>query len=158
MDSVALKTLHEEMLNDSRMVSDALQKALARFERGDDAGHESCAHQLSRLYNAFEQAGLRVAKTFENNIDDEKGWHGALLTRLTISIQGIRPALIPETLKMPLSELRGFRHVFVHAYDLRLDPEKLALLLKYARHVSEEFPALIEKFILSVATEQQIEL
>jgi uncharacterized protein YutE (UPF0331/DUF86 family) len=59
---------------------------------------------------------------------------------------------------MPLSELRGFRHVFVHAYDLRLDPEKLALLLKYARQVSEEFPALIEKFILSVAIEQQIEL
>jgi hypothetical protein len=44
MDSLALKTLHEEMLNDSRMVSDAFKKALARLERGDEAGHESCAH------------------------------------------------------------------------------------------------------------------
>ena len=158
MDSVALRTLHEEMRNDCRMVSDAFQKALARFERGDDVGYESCAHQLSRLYNAFEQTGLRVAKAFENNIDDEKGCHGALLTRLTIPIPGIRPALIPESLKLPLTELRGFRHVFVHAYDLRIDPEKLALLLKYARQVSEEFPASIEKFIRTVATEQRIEL
>jgi hypothetical protein len=158
MDSLELKTLREEMSNDSRMVSDAFQKALARYEMGGEAGYESCAHQLSRLYNAFEQAGLRAAKAFENSIDDEKGWHGALLARLTISIPGVRPALIPESLKMPLSEMRGFRHVFVDAYDLRLDPEKLILLLKYARNVSEEFPALVGKFVLSVAAEQKIEL
>jgi hypothetical protein len=158
LDSVALRTLHEEMRNDCRMVSDAFQKALARFDRGDEVGYESCAHQLSRCYNAFEQAGLRVAKAFENNIDDEKGWHSALLARLTLAIPGVRPALIPESLKMPLSDLRGFRHVMVHAYDLRLDPEKLALLLKYARQVAEEFPALIEKFVAAVATEQRIEL
>jgi hypothetical protein len=158
MDSVGLKTLREEMRNDSRMVSDAFQKAQARFERGDEVGYESCAHQLSRLYNAFEQSGLRVAKAFENNIDDEKGWHGALLNRLTLSIPGIRPALIPESMKASLSELRGFRHVFVHAYDLRLDAEKLASLLKDARKVSDELPALIEKFILAVGAEQHIAL
>jgi hypothetical protein len=146
------------MRNDARIVSDAFQKAIARFERNDEVGYESCAHQLSRLYNAFEQAGLCVAKAFENNIDDEKGSHGALLTRLTIAIPGFRPALIPNSLKPPLSELRGFRHVVVHAYDLRHDPEKLALLLKYARQVSEEFPGLIEKFVRTVATEQQIDL
>jgi hypothetical protein len=158
MDSVGLKTLREEMRNDGRMVSDAFQKAQARFERGDEVGYESCAHQLSRLYNAFEQSGLRVAKAFENNIDDEKGWHGALLNRLTLSIPGIRPALVPESLKTPLSELRGFRHVFVHAYDLRLDAERLASLLKDARRVSEEFPSLIEKFVVGVAVAQQIAL
>lgn len=158
MDGLALKTLQEEMLNDSRIVADAFKKARSRFERGDEVGYESCAHQLSRLYNAFEQSGLRVAKAFENNIDDEQGWHGALLTRLTIPIPGVRPAFLPPATKMPLSELKGFRHVFVHAYDLQLDPEKLALLLKYAREVSTAFPSLIEKFISDVAVEQQIEI
>jgi hypothetical protein len=158
MDSITLKTLHEEMINDSRIVADAFKKAEARFKRADEPGYESCAHQLSRLFNAFEQTGLRVAKAFENNIDDEQGWHGALLTRLSIAIPDVRPALIPASLKMPLNELKGFRHIFVHAYDLQLDPEKLALLLKYARQVSEAFPALIETFIRSVAAEQQIEL
>jgi len=158
MDGIALKTLREEMLNDSRLAADAFKKAEARFERGDEIGYESCAQQLSRLYNAFGQSGLRVAKAFENNLDDEQGWHGALLNRLAIGIKGIRPAFVPTELKLPLSELKGFRHVFVHAYDLQLDPEKLALLLKYAKQTAEAFPALIEKFILAVATEQAIEL
>jgi hypothetical protein len=59
---------------------------------------------------------------------------------------------------MSLSELKGFRHVFVQAYDLELDPEKLGLLLKYAREVSAVFPVLIGKFISTVAAEQGIEI
>jgi hypothetical protein len=47
MDSLALKSLHEEMLNDGRLVSDAFQKARVRFVLGNEAGYESCAHQLS---------------------------------------------------------------------------------------------------------------
>ncbi len=158
MESIELQTLREEMLDDCRVVADALAKALARFERKDDPGYEACAHQLSRLYNAFEQMGLRVAKAFENSIDDEKGWHGALLNRLAIGIEGVRPALIPEELKLPLRELKAFRHVFVHAYELELDPEKLALLLKYARRVGERLRGLAEDFIGQVARQQQIEL
>jgi len=61
-------------------------------------------------------------------------------------------------LKLPLQELKAFRHVFVHAYELELDPEKLALLLKYARSVADSLPRLVEQFIRSVANEQQIDL
>src|SRR5947207_3410638 len=143
MDSIELQTLHDEMLADTRVTADACSKADARFARKDEVAYEACAHQLARMYNAFEQMGLRVAKAFENSIDDEKGWHGALLNRLAISIQGVRPALVPEDLKLPLRELKDFRHVFVHAYELELDPEKLALLLKYARRVSERLPGVV---------------
>lgn len=115
-------------------------------------------HQLSQMYNAIEQMALRVAKAFENSIDDEKGWHGALLTRLSIPIPGVRPALLPPELKLGLSELKGFRHVVVHAYELELDPEKLALLLKYARQTAERLPGLVDTFVLQVAREQQIDL
>jgi hypothetical protein len=45
-----------------------------------------------------------------------------------------------------------------HAYDLSLDPEKLVLLLKYARQVVDRLPAMANGFIESVAREQQIEL
>ena len=102
--------------------------------------------------------GLRVAKAFENNIDDEQGWHSSLLNRLAIRITGVRPALIPPELKPPLQELKAFRHVFVHAYELVFDPAKLELLLKYARSVADRLPALAEDFIGQVAREQQIEL
>ncbi|HNQ88299.1 MAG TPA: hypothetical protein PKM73_06780 [Verrucomicrobiota bacterium] len=110
------------------------------------------------MYNAIEQMGLRVAKAFENNIDDEQGWHSALLHRLTLEIAGVRPALIPGDLKPDLEELKAFRHVFVHAYELQLDPDKLALLLKYARKVADRLPGSVEAFARKVALEQQIEL
>ncbi|MBE7502273.1 MAG: hypothetical protein HS113_18640 [Verrucomicrobiales bacterium] len=157
MDRVALQTLREEMRDDCRVVRDALRKAEARFARRDEVGYESCAHQLCRLYNAFEQMGLRVAKAFENSIDDEQGWHSALLNRLSLRIEGVRPALIPGEAKPPLQELKAFRHVFVHAYELVLDPEKLALLLKYARQVDDGLAGWVEAFIENVAREQGME-
>ena len=48
--------------------------------------------------------------------------------------------------------------MFVHAYELELDPEKLALLLKYARSAADRLPALVEDFIRTVAGEQPITL
>ncbi len=69
---------------------------------------------------------------------------------MSIAIEGVRPALIPLELKNALHELRGFRHVFVHAYDLGLDPDKLVLLLKYAGQVAARFPGLIDDFVTSV--------
>jgi hypothetical protein len=156
MDAIAVQTLREEMLDDCRVAREAFAKAVVRFERREEVAYEGCAHQLCRLYNAIEQMGLRVAKAFENNIDDEQGWHSALLNRLAIKIEGVRPALLPQALKLPLRELRAFRHVFVHAYELELDPEKLALLLKYARSVVEALPGLVDRFVREVATQHGI--
>src|SRR5438045_839672 len=95
MDSVAIQTLRSEMLEDCRVAVEACQKAAARLERKEEAAYEGCGHQLCRMYNSLEQMLLRVAKLFENNIDDEQGWHSALLTRLTLRIEGIRPPLVP---------------------------------------------------------------
>jgi HepT-like protein len=156
VDAIALQTLREEMREDCRVAREALAKAAARLERKEEVAYEGCAHHLCRFYNAFEQMGLRVAKAFENNIDDEQGWHSALVNRLAIKIEGVRPALVPQALKLPLRELRSFRHVFVHAYELELDPEKLALLLKYARSVAEALPGLVEQFIREVASQHGI--
>ena len=154
MDVLGLQTLRDEMLEDCRVSLDALRKAHERFDRQEQIAYEACAHQLCRMYNAIEQMGLRVAKAFENNIDDEQGWHSALLTRLAIRIEGVRPALVPQELKGPLRDLKAFRHVFVHAYELDLDPDKLALLLKYADEVGQRLTPMAEDFVAKVAEEQ----
>lgn len=154
MDEIALHTLGREMLDDCRVASDAYAKARDRFARGDEVGYEACAHHLSRMFNGIEQMGLRVAKAFENNIDDEQGWHTGLLKRLGLEIPGVRPALLPAELKLPLHELKGFRHVIVHAYELELDPAKLQLLLGYAARVAERLEPLVREFIGKVADEQ----
>ena len=70
---------------------------------------------------------------------------------MTLEIPGVRPALWPDALVQPLRELRAFRHVFTHAYDLTLDPEKLRLLLKYSAAVSQQLPPLIGSFVPKTA-------
>lgn len=111
---------------------------------------------VSRASNAIEQMALRVATVFENNVDDERGWHAELIRRLSIRIAGVRPPLFTDELRQPLQELRAFRHVFVHAYDLAIDPEKLGLILNYAL-VRERIPGLVSAFVAAVADEQGLE-
>jgi hypothetical protein len=138
------------MLADGRFMQDASAKARRRFALNEEIAYEACGHQLCRLYNAFEQAGLRLAKAFENHIDDERGWHTALLNRLSLDIEGVRPAFLPRDLKVALTELRGSRHVFVRAYDLELNPQKLPPLLEHAEGAATRFPALVEAFVAAV--------
>ncbi len=69
----------------------------------------------------------------------------------------MRPPLFTDELRQPLQELRAFRHVFVHAYDLTIDSEKLGLILKYAHVVRERMPGLVSAFLTAVAAEQGID-
>jgi hypothetical protein len=156
VDAVGLQTLSSELRADAEVAVAAIDLAGERFAEGSDAGHDSAGHHLSRAYNVIEQMALRVAKAFENHVDDERGWHTELIRRMSIRIEGVRPPLFPDDLRPALQELRGFRHVFVHAYDLTLDPEKLALILKYARAVRDRLSAIVTTFVTAVADEQGI--
>ena len=49
--------------------------------------------------------------------------------RMLIEIEGIRPGLLSNAGYKLLNELRGFRHVFRHAYSYGLDKERVSALL-----------------------------
>lgn len=83
---------------------------------------------LHNLYCALEDFFQEIAKTFENRVEDPSRYHRELLKRMSLGIPGFRPPLISPTTHTLLNELRGFRHVFRHAYDYELSPEKLNLL------------------------------
>lgn len=151
MDDIALLTLSRELEKDGEVAAAAFALAVQRLDENSPSGLEGCAHHLARFFNVIEQIALRVAKTFENNIDDEKGWHAELIRRMTLEIPGVRPALWTEAVVQPLRELRAFRHVFTHAYDLTLDPDKLRLLLKYAGAINGELAFLIGEFVHNAA-------
>ena len=151
MDELGLRTLRDEILADCQVAEAAWNVAMQRFSEDHPAAIEGCAHHLARLYNVIEQMALRVAKAFENRIDDDAGWHAELIGRLSLEIEGVRPALFPADLRQPLRELRGFRHVFTHAYELELDRDKVRLLLKYARQVAPRLNRLCRNFIRQVA-------
>ena len=146
MDELTLTVLKAEVAEDCRVLGQTAALVRQRFASGTDSELEACAFQLARLYNIFEQLALRVAKAFENNIDDEQGWHMELIRRLSIEIPSVRPALIGDELVSDLQDLRGFRHVVRHAYDLRLNKVKLLPLLDAADRVAAGLPESCERF------------
>lgn len=146
MDRLGRQTLKNELLADAAEASEALQTARERMQLAGPAGLEAAAYNLVRLYNIVEQMALRVAKAYENHIDDERGWHAELMRRVSIEITGVRPPLWPSELAAPLRQLRGFRHVVTHAYDLSLDPARCALVMADAETVVAALRPSCERF------------
>lgn len=105
------------------------------------------AYFLHNLYSAFESIFQRVASAFENQINDQAGWHAELLQRMTLEIEGIRPAAIGANTHKHLDELRRFRHMFRSAYRIDLDAERLALARKAAQLLELMYPADLSRFI-----------
>ena len=86
------------------------------------------AYNLHNLYNAFEDLFREIAKIFENEIESLDYYHKELLKRMTIEISGIRPKILSKESYAVLDELRGFRHIFRHAYTYEIIPEKIEFL------------------------------
>jgi hypothetical protein len=154
VDDLGLAVLAAEMGEDARVAAEAARTARERFGSGSPGEAESAGYHLARLYNVVENLAMRVARAFENRLEEDSGWHVELLRRLSIAIPGVRPALLGTTLLEDLQELRGFRHVFRHAYDTALRPERLPDLLEAADRVARELPGCIRDFVQAVADEQ----
>ena len=150
MDDTGLIVLRREIAADCEVASAAANLARQRLAERTASGLEATAFQLVRFYNAVEQAGLRLAKAFENQIDDEGGWHAELMRRLTLDIPGIRPAVFTTDDLVYMRELRGFRHLVVHAYDLLLDADRVGKLADNAKKISEFLPARFGAFFVAV--------
>lgn len=135
MDRIGLQTLRDELMADANEAEAALAAARERRKLAGPAGLEAAAFNVVRLYNIVEQMALRVAKAFENHIDDDNGWHAELMRRVSLEIMDVRPPLWPPALMPPLRQLRGFRHVVTHAYDLAIDPARFDLVMRDAETV-----------------------
>ena len=153
MDRIGLVTLRAEVMDDVRVASETAGLAWLRLSQGDASGFESCAYQLVRLFNIIEQMGLRIARAFENHIDDERGWHAEVVHRLSIVVPGVRPALYQPEILPALRDLRGFRHVITHAYDLQLEADRLAIVVRHAGEVARLLAGMVEHFFETVQSE-----
>ena len=84
---------------------------------------------LHNLYTVFESIFKNIARTFGNTPGGTQTWHAALLRRMTLEIEGVRPRVIGSECYHALDELRRFRHLFRHAYTLELDWDRMELVL-----------------------------
>ena len=132
------------------MIGDAAALARKRLGACTDAELEATAYQLARLYGCIEQLGVRVARAFENHIDDRAGWHAELIRRMSLGISGVRPALFPHRALPMLQDLRGFRHVVHHAYALELDGARVARIVEHAEQCAAILPTAVTEFFAKV--------
>ena len=151
MDRIALRILEEELGKDAGALEEAAAQARRMLEESS-AGHlPACGHELNRFYNILEKSFERVAEAFENHFDKRGDYHGRLIERMNLEIRDIRPAFLPDDLLGPVREIKGFRHVFRHAYDLRLDPERLRPVVGHAEALAGKFGGLSTRFIERIA-------
>ena len=150
VDAVALATLKAETLEDLRVVVEAAALARSRLGLGGDAELEATAYQLARLYACIEQLGVRVARAFENHIDERAGWHAELIRRMSLDIPGVRPPLFPRDLVAVLHDLRGFRHMIHHAYAVKLDAARVASVVEHAEQCAAILPNAVRDFFAAL--------
>ena len=89
---------------------------------------ESLGYSLHNIYNALENCFEQISMSFENHVRDRTRWHRELLEKMFLEIKPLRPAVLPEQLRPLLGELLGFRHLFRHAYELKIDQGKTVAL------------------------------
>jgi uncharacterized protein YutE (UPF0331/DUF86 family) len=149
MDKKQLTAL-EASIRDQQKLIEEIYRKINRRKKGytkDPLALESLAYQLHNLYCAFEDLFRLVADHFENHIVDQMVWHKELLNKMKLKINGIRPALISESSYELLNELRGFRHLFRHAYGIELEPDRIKIVLHKALALQKKYKSEISDFL-----------
>jgi hypothetical protein len=154
MDSLGLTVLLRELDADAAVVREAARQAAARLREQGPGHAEACAYELARLYNTLEKMFERICEEFENHFEKRGDYHERLVQRLTLDLPGIRPAFIPAGSASAVRELKGFRHVVRHAYDLKLKTERLAELAVLAEGVAANLSGWCEVFGHRIRAEQ----
>lgn len=154
MDAVGLEILERELAADRRVLMDAAGKASDRIGETHPGHLEACAYELARFYTVFERMLESICEAFENHFEREGDWHEKILTRLSLDLPGLRPALIPESAVGNLRELKRFRHLVRHAYDLILRQDRLLELAQLAAETGSALQAWHADFLAAVRREQ----
>lgn len=154
MDAVGLTVLLTELDADCVVVADASKKAKARLQEKHPGHLEACAYEVARLYNVLEKMLERICDDFENHFEKRGDYHEKLIQRLALTLEGIRPGFIPKNRIQSLRELKGFRHVTRHAYELVLKEDRLTEIVLIAEEVTQELPAWCKQFGQTVRREQ----
>jgi hypothetical protein len=154
MDAIGLTVLLKEIEADCAVIEDAVRKAQVRLSENMDGRLEACAYGLARLYNIVEKILERICHAFENLFEKQGDYHERLIQRLALVLPGIRPAFVPRDAVRAVRELKGFRHLVRHAYDLEFREERMKDLAVLAEHLAAQLPIWSAVFGERVKAEQ----
>jgi hypothetical protein len=135
---------------DGRAMRRAVGILKDRLAESTDGRWAAGAFEINRIYNILEKAFERLCESFENHLEKTGRHHDTLIERVTLELKGIRPAFLPADAVREVRELKGFRHLFRHAYDLDLDPVRVTAAAENATHCVDEFDSWCRSFLKTV--------
>ena len=143
-----------ELAADRNVLADAAHKAALRIGEDSPGRLEACAYELCRCYTVLERMLENICESFENHFERQGEWHEKLLQRMTLDLPGLRPAFFPAGHLPGIRDLKGFRHIVRHAYDLVLREDRMRELVQAAEQLAAALPELCKTFERSVRREQ----
>jgi len=81
------------------------------------------------FYTCVETLFLRVSQFFENNLAKDR-WHQDLLRKMTLGVEGIRPAVVRDETASLLGEILRFRHFKRYYFEFDYDWDRLDYVQK----------------------------
>ena len=103
------------------------------------------AEFLCNFYTCCETLFMRVSQFFENQLQAEK-WHQDLLDKMTLSIEGVRAAVIADSTRDLLRELLKFRHFRRYYFESDYDWDRLDYLRKKYEQARDMLTADLGRF------------
>jgi hypothetical protein len=150
MDPIAIQILADELHKDASVLAGAAARAREHFAEPSTGRLAAAGFELNRLYNVLEKSFERICEAFENHLEKRGDYHEKLIERMQLGLTGIRPAFLDERSLRPVRELKGFRHLFRHAYELELDSTRIDALIIHAETVASAFPEWRAQFLRDV--------
>ncbi len=102
---------------------------------------------LHDFYTCCERVFKRVASEINGAHYQGDAWHKELLFRMTIPVDGVRPALISDDLAAELDEYLSFRHVFRNIYGFELKGGRVVRLSTSLDRVGLRFEQEVRAFL-----------
>ena len=151
IESIKLKRLIAEIQADLDALEEIFCNAADIYEQISDEPTEhqkmAIAGYLHHFYTGVEAIHQRIAQAIEGDVPSGEQWHRELLTDMALELLDVRPRVISAETKNSLHEYLSFRHVFRHAYSLKLDWSRLKLLIEELGPVFNRYKSDLEKFL-----------
>ncbi len=140
-------TIRRELANAAQLRREALDE-LAKPDRHPRV----LGSVMHDFYNCCERVFRRIGAEMNGTAHRGEAWHKELLFRMTVSVPGIRPAVISEDLAAELDEFLSFRHLFRNIYGFEFKGDRVTRLGRRLDGVSRRFESEIKAFLTSLDT------
>lgn len=149
---LALKGLVEDELRALARVAERMGEVLKTLsDEPNQFELRGIAAYLHEFYTGVESILDRIATWLDEEIPRGEAWHGELLNQMASEREGVRPAILDDSLRACLREYLKFRHFFRHAYGHELSWVKMRplavgmedALARLERRLREFFATLV---------------